>query len=179
LAPLNFSTGEGRLSPLIYPWHYVDVSSRLSFPVINGCLFVFMGIVPKIIPFMNPAPPWISISAGILGFVGVALGAFGAHALKETLIARSSLEVWHTAVLYNLVHSAALLAIGRSNFDLHGFARWVARLWIAGVIFFSGSLYWLSLGGPKFLGPVTPLGGLAFLAGWLLVTWDAIKSKKA
>jgi uncharacterized membrane protein YgdD (TMEM256/DUF423 family) len=157
----------------------VDLTGRSPFLVINGCLFVFMGIVSKIIPFMNSAPPWISISAGILGLLGVALGAFGAHALKETLIARSSLEVWHTAVLYNLVHSAALLAVGRSNPGLSSFTRWIARLWITGVILFSGSLYWLSLGGPKFLGPVTPLGGLAFLAGWLLVTWDAIKSTKA
>src|SRR4051812_49404180 len=125
---------------------------------------------------MNSAPRWISISAGILGFVGVALGAFGAHALKETLIARSSLDVWHTAVTYNLVHAAALLVIGRSTFNPQGLTLWIARCWIAGVILFSGSLYLLSLGGPKLLGPVTPLGGLAFLAGWLLVVWDAVKS---
>jgi len=125
---------------------------------------------------MNPASRWISISAGTFGFVGVALGAFGAHALKETLVARSGLDVWHTAVLYQLVHSVALLAVGRISSPFPRLDVWIARCWAAGIVCFSGSLYLLALGGPKFLGPITPLGGLAFLTGWFLVIWNGIKA---
>jgi uncharacterized membrane protein YgdD (TMEM256/DUF423 family) len=70
-------------------------------------------------------------------------------------------------VLYHLVHAVALLAL--PNWV------WVGRCWIAGIVLFSGSLYWLSLGGPRFLGPVTPLGGLAFLLGWALAAWNAVR----
>ncbi len=128
---------------------------------------------------MNLATRWITLSAGVLGFVGVALGAFGAHALKETLIARSTLEVWQTAVLYHLVHTVALLAIGQQTALSTEATRWIARFWVAGIILFSGSLYLLSLGGPKLLGPITPLGGVAFLTGWALVVINAIKSGRA
>ena len=120
---------------------------------------------------MNPATRPNLIAAGLLGFTGVALGAFGAHALKETLVANGTTTTWQTAVLYHLVHAVALVA-------LPGWT-WVGRCWIAGVVLFSGSLYWLALGGPKFLGPVTPLGGLAFLLGWALLAWHAFKSPKA
>ncbi|HRG54405.1 MAG TPA: DUF423 domain-containing protein [Lacunisphaera sp.] len=111
------------------------------------------------------------IAAGFLGFAGVALGAFGAHALKETLVAHGSTATWQTAVLYHLVHSAALLALPGG--------KWAGRCWIVGITLFSGSLYWLALGGPKLLGPITPLGGAAFLAGWALVAWHAFKSPQA
>ena len=125
---------------------------------------------------MNAAPRWIGFSAGLLGFSGVALGAFGAHALKDTLLERGSLDTWHTAVLYHLVHAVALLAVTQSLVANPSTSRWVARFWTIGVVSFSGSLYWLALGGPKILGPITPLGGMAFLLGWLLVIWDAVKS---
>ena len=111
------------------------------------------------------------IAASLLGFTGVALGAFGAHALKETLAANGTTTTWQTAVLYHLIHAVALVA-------LPGWP-WVGRCWIAGVLLFSGSLYWLALGGPKFLGPVTPLGGLALLLGWALLAWRALKSPEA
>lgn len=124
---------------------------------------------------MNTVPRWILLSAGLLGFLGVALGAFGAHVLKETLTVRGSLATWQTAVLYQLVHAVALLALGSQASETYAGGRWIARLWIAGVILFSGSLYWLALGGPKILGPVTPLGGLAFLIGWLLLAWKGWK----
>lgn len=120
---------------------------------------------------------WIAFSAGILGFSGVALGAFGAHALKDALIARASVQTWHTAVLYQLVHSVALLVIARWS-DSGRALAWIGRLWVAGIVLFSGSLYWLALGGPKVLGPITPLGGVAFLAGWLLVAWNALRTDK-
>jgi len=103
--------------------------------------------------------------AALLGFLGVALGAFGAHALKHTLSVHETVEVWRTAVLYQLVHATALLAVavaGRANALLTG-------VWTAGIILFSGSLYVLGVTGIKWLGAITPLGGLAFLAGWLLL----------
>jgi len=112
---------------------------------------------------------WIMAVAGLLGFLGVALGAFGAHALKATLEAHASVDTWRTAVLYQLVHAVGLLALSAARGPLAGAAVPVAWCWLAGVVFFSGSLYWLALGGPKSLGPVTPLGGLCLLAGWLLV----------
>ncbi len=117
----------------------------------------------------------------MLGLLGVALGAFGAHALKNTLAARGSTDTWHTAVLYQLVHAVALLALAswRAGAGNTITTAPVAWCWVAGVIFFSGSLYWLALGGPRLLGPVTPLGGLCFLAGWALLVWNAFKPTAA
>lgn len=117
----------------------------------------------------------ITLIAAILGFIGVALGAFGAHGLKDTLEAHGSVETWKTAVLYQLVHAVALLALAGWRDSHAGPSGKVAALWTVGVICFSGSLYWLALGGPKFLGPVTPLGGVAFLAGWAFLAWSAWK----
>lgn len=133
-------------------------------------VFVFAPVVHTLISPMNSATRPNLIAAGLLGFTGVALGAFGAHALKEILVTNGTTATWQTAVLYHLVHSVALVA-------LPGWV-WVGRCWIAGVLLFSGSLYWLALGGPRFLGPVTPLGGAAFLAGWALLGWHAFKSPK-
>jgi uncharacterized membrane protein YgdD (TMEM256/DUF423 family) len=118
---------------------------------------------------ISPSRPNL-IAAGLLGFAGVALGAFGAHALKDMLATNGMAAAWQTAVLYHLIHAVALLAVPGS--------RWIGRCWIAGVVLFSGSLYWLSLGGPKFLGPLTPLGGLAFLVGWAWVAWSAYRIPK-
>ncbi len=108
---------------------------------------------------------WIVVAAG-LGAVGVVLGAFGAHALKGRL-EPSQLEVWDTAVEYHLLHAVVLLALA-----LHGSAtgREVtlpAAAFAAGVALFSGSLYCLALGGPRWLGPITPLGGLCLILGWV------------
>ena len=116
---------------------------------------------------MNSSPNGIVLAAGLLGFLGVALGAFGAHALKESLEAHGGTDIWRTAVLYQLVHAVALLALGWARGGTG--AGPVAACWIAGVVCFSGSLYGLAFGGPRWLGPVTPLGGLFFLAGWALV----------
>lgn len=116
---------------------------------------------------------------GLLGASGVALGAFGAHALHDNLVARGMLEAWKTAVSYHLTHTAALLAV---TLWLQGRPQKSPRLagaawaWILGVGLFSGSLYALALGGPRWLGPVTPLGGLAFIVGWGLVMVEGLKS---
>jgi len=140
-------------------------------------VFVFDPVVHTLVLLMNASPRWIALTAGILGFTGIALGAFGAHALKDTLTAHGSLPTWQTAVLYHLVHAVALLAL--TAWNIAGTKTvWIARCWTVGVVCFSGSLYWLALGGPKLLGPVTPLGGLAFLLGWTLVAWNALQSPK-
>lgn len=118
---------------------------------------------------------WILL-AGSMGFAAVALGAFGAHALKDRLASAGYLETWHTAVLYHLVHSAALFAaaLGRSLLpsERGDAKRALGRacfFWTLGLLLFSGSLYALSLSGIRALGAVTPLGGLALLAGWVFV----------
>lgn len=101
--------------------------------------------------------------AATLCFLAVALGAFGAHSLKAILEANGTLEAWKTAVLYHLAHGIALLALA-----LHGGAnRTASYLLVAGVVLFSGSLYLLALTNIRWLGAITPLGGLCFLAGWI------------
>ena len=111
--------------------------------------------------------------AAILGFLGVALGAFGAHGLKghlasyEPELAAKALDWWKTGVLYHLVHAVALLASAGSDAERGpGAAGWA---FTAGIAIFSGSLYAMTLGAPTWFGAITPLGGLAFLAGWLLL----------
>ena len=121
-------------------------------------------------------------AAGFLGLTGVALGAMGAHALKGALIERGMLQAWDTAAKYHLLHAVALL--GAAAWVRAGGAVstrlviWAAWCWCAGAVLFSGSLYWLALGGPRWLGPVTPLGGIAFMAGWLLVAWSAFSGPR-
>ena len=101
--------------------------------------------------------------AAALCFLAVALGAFGAHALKETLQANAMAEVWNKAVLYHFVHAIALLVLA----TLPAASRVAAALLLAGIVLFSGSLYALALTNMKWLGAITPVGGLCFLAGWL------------
>jgi uncharacterized membrane protein YgdD (TMEM256/DUF423 family) len=110
--------------------------------------------------------------AAILGFLGVALGAFGAHALKDRL-SPSALQIWNTAVLYHLLHAVALLALGLYARVSGTDVRVASALFAVGVVIFSGSLYALALSGIKPLGAITPLGGLCFLAGW---AWLAFKT---
>jgi len=125
----------------------------------------------------------IGFSGGTLGFFAIILGAFGAHALKERLTAQG-VEVWNTAVTYHLLHAVALLALAawceaRASAkapepDCRAKYLWrAAQCWMAGIALFSGSLYILALGGPPWLGPVTPLGGLLLIAGWALVALAA------
>lgn len=114
----------------------------------------------------------ILAGAGVLGFLAVALGAFGAHALEERLAARGMTDNWETAVLYHLAHAVALLALGLARAPLPSAAGRIALCWAGGIVLFCGSIYMLALGGPKWLGPVTPFGGLALLTGWALVAWS-------
>ena len=97
-----------------------------------------------------------------LCFLAVALGAFGAHALKATLQASDMLDVWNKAVLYHFLHAVAVVALA-----LHGTGHRAASfLLVAGIFLFSGSLYTMALTNTRWLGAITPLGGLCFLAGW-------------
>ena len=104
--------------------------------------------------------------ASLMGASAVAFGAFGAHALKERL-EPTSLTTWSTAVEYHLVHALALLAVALYGSSTGRPVQLPAAAFTAGIVLFSGSLYWLALGGPRWLGPVTPLGGLCFIGGWL------------
>jgi uncharacterized membrane protein YgdD (TMEM256/DUF423 family) len=100
--------------------------------------------------------------AAVFCFLAVALGAFGAHGLRSTLQARGMLDVWNKAVFYQFVHAIALLVLA-----LYGTVnRGACLLLLIGIVLFSGSLYLLALTNLRWLGPVTPLGGLCFLAGW-------------
>jgi uncharacterized membrane protein YgdD (TMEM256/DUF423 family) len=102
-------------------------------------------------------------AAAVFGFLAVALGAFGAHALKGTLIANGMTDVWNKAVFYHFIHALVLLVLA----TLPGTQRLVSALFGAGILVFSGSLYLLALTNIRWLGAITPIGGLCFLAGWL------------
>ncbi|HEX8295217.1 MAG TPA: DUF423 domain-containing protein [Chthoniobacteraceae bacterium] len=102
-------------------------------------------------------------AAAILGFLAVALGAFGAHGLKATLAQHETGAIWQTAALYHLVHSAVLLTLAHRTPVL----RFSFLLFYSGIFVFSGSLYLLAVTNSKWLGAITPVGGLCLLAGWL------------
>lgn len=105
------------------------------------------------------------------GLLGVALGAFAAHALKAGL-APELLATFETGVRYQLVHALALLAVAWACTRWPGPAPTLAGwLFVAGTLLFSGSLYALSVTGVRALGAITPLGGVALLAGWLCLAW--------
>jgi uncharacterized membrane protein YgdD (TMEM256/DUF423 family) len=112
-------------------------------------------------------------SAGaVAAFVGVALGAFGAHSLK-TKLSPDMLAIFEVGVRYQLYHALGLFAVAwaatrwpEANVNAAGWA------FIAGIIIFSGTLYLLSVTGLRWLGAITPIGGLAFLAGWAILVWS-------
>ncbi len=113
----------------------------------------------------------------LLGALGVAAGAFGAHGLK-TLLAPEWLDVWQTGARYHQIHAVALLALGAlQERNDHRGLRLGATLWVLGIVLFAGSLYALALsslraaGALRLLGAITPLGGLALIGGWLAVAW--------
>jgi uncharacterized membrane protein YgdD (TMEM256/DUF423 family) len=125
-----------------------------------------------------------ALAAGILGLSGVILGALGAHGrLRDLLDQAGTHAQWETAVQYQLIHAIALLSVAlwlKFTPSTHLILlSWTARLWMIGVLLFSGSIYWLSLGGPRGLGPLTPIGGLALIAGWTGVIIAAARKDRA
>lgn len=107
-------------------------------------------------------------AGAISAFIAVLAGAFAAHALRGRLDA-DALSAFETGARYQMYHALALLAVGWMVRRYPGIraAQWAGRLFIAGTVFFSGSLYLLALSGTRWLGAVTPIGGVAFLLGWL------------
>jgi uncharacterized membrane protein YgdD (TMEM256/DUF423 family) len=117
------------------------------------------------------------ISTAIFGFLSVALGAFGAHALKNTIDDYGK-SIYEKAVLYQMFHTMALFAVGvmqhfnkETSFSVAGWGFFV------GIILFSGSLYLLATTGIKWLGAITPIGGVAFLFGWFWLVVSIIKTR--
>ncbi|HEY0916954.1 MAG TPA: DUF423 domain-containing protein [Solimonas sp.] len=119
---------------------------------------------------------WLALGASY-GFLAVALGAFGAHALKARLTP-DLLAVWKTGVEYHFYHALALLAVGLLARQLQPSGALTAAgvCFALGVLLFSGSLYALALSGVRVLGAVTPFGGLLFLVGWACLVRVAVKS---
>ena len=122
--------------------------------------------------------PFFIIAGAVNAAIAVAFGAFGAHALKEKL-SEHYLAIWETAVQYQMFHALALIAVGilmsPSLFGSVTQLSWAGYLILVGIIFFSGSLYVLSLSGIGILGAITPIGGVAFIAGWIMLIVAAVK----
>lgn len=119
----------------------------------------------------------IIIIASILGALSVGIGAFGAHGLESTLTANGRLDTFETAVKYQFYHTLALLLIGilMLNIDSSMFS-YAAWCFLIGIVIFSGSLFTLSLTNITWLGAITPIGGLAFIIGWVLLAIGASKA---
>jgi uncharacterized membrane protein YgdD (TMEM256/DUF423 family) len=119
----------------------------------------------------DPRSGWIAIGA-VNAALAVAAGAFAAHGLRDRLDARA-LEVFETGARYHMYHALALIAAGVVASSAARGAQTAGWIFQVGIVLFSGSLYALALTGAKGLGAITPLGGLAFLVGWLWLAWAA------
>lgn len=111
----------------------------------------------------------VLLAAAVLGFVGVVLGAWGAHGAN---FHPKAAAWWQTGVHYHHVHAVVLLVLGFAPASRS--LRWSAILFVLGILIFSGTLYAMALGGPRFLGAITPCGGLALLGGWAGIAVEAI-----
>ena len=124
-----------------------------------------------------PTPRLLSTLAALLGALAVALGAFGAHALRDTLDP-SALALWRTAVDYLFWHVLAALFAARhaESAGARGSAV-AAALFLGGAFVFAATLFALALGAPRVLGAITPVGGSALIAGWLVLAWTIWRSQ--
>ena len=122
---------------------------------------------------MNDKKMWLIISA-VSGFTAVAIGAFGAHGLREKLSAEM-LEVYKTGVLYHFIHTIVLLILSLNNFIKGKIA---SIFFLAGIILFSFSLYLYSTSGIRFIAMITPVGGVCFLIGWFWLIVEVIRKKE-
>jgi len=121
---------------------------------------------------MNDKKVWIIISA-VSGFTAVAIGAFGAHGLRDTL-SKEMLEVYKTGVLYQFIHTIVLLIVSLTNVIR---SKIPSIFFLAGIILFSFSLYLYSTSGVRFFAMVTPIGGVCFLIGWLGLIIEVVRKK--
>ena len=117
-------------------------------------------------------------AGGCFGLLSVATGAFGAHLLRDVL-EPAQLSTWETASRYAAVHAVMLVVLGTQGAALAPAHRKAGWLFALGILFFSGSLWGLALTGWRFLGPVTPLGGLSLMSGWVLVVVGALRAPAA
>ena len=126
---------------------------------------------------MSPTAKFFLILGGINAALVVLLGAFGAHALKARLSAEM-LAVYQTGVHYHLFHALGLIAVGlvATQIPASAYLKWSGWLMLVGIILFSGSLYVLSVSGLRWLGMVTPFGGLAFILSWTLLVIAVLKA---
>ena len=122
---------------------------------------------------MNANSRFAFLAGAVLAGLGVTLGAFAAHGLRETLTPQA-LGWWETAVQYQMWHAIGLIAIGAAGLNGN---RFPALLLVLGTLIFSGSLYAMALGGPRWFGMITPLGGLAMITGWVLAAWSVGKAR--
>ncbi len=118
------------------------------------------------------------ILAGVFGLLGVAAGAFGAHALADR-IAAEQLEWWNTAARYQQIHAAALLAVAGLAGPWTRARKLAVPLFAIGMVIFSGTLYAMALGAPRWFGAITPLGGLALIGAWLAIVGHGVALAKA
>lgn len=119
---------------------------------------------------------WILALAGLLVALATISGAFGAHALQARL-SPERLAIYETAVRYHFFHALGLLVIGLVARGLDvPMLRWSAVLVVAGIVLFSGSIYALSFGAPRFIGIVTPIGGMALIVGWVMFAFAVLKN---
>lgn len=125
---------------------------------------------------VSPGARLFLLAGAVLGGLGVALGAFGAHGLKKVLDAHL-FEVYETAVLYQFMHAFALLIAGLwlRQGGAAGLLRLAGASWLAGVVLFSGSLYLYVASGVHWLAFITPIGGTLFILGWLAAGWAALR----
>ena len=119
------------------------------------------------------------ILGGLFGLTGVAAGAFGAHGLKQTVSA-SDLEIWKTGAHYQQLHAAVLIGVaGVARYLGPTQVRVIVSLLTVGIVVFAGTLHTMTLGGPRWLGAVTPLGGLSLMAGWAMIVVSALRPRPA
>jgi uncharacterized membrane protein YgdD (TMEM256/DUF423 family) len=118
------------------------------------------------------------VLAAINGFLTVALGAFAAHGLKS-MLGPDLLATFQTGVQYHMYHALAMLAVAIlvAQFPAQAGLRIAGYLFLAGILIFSGSLYVLALTGMRWLGAITPIGGVAFLAGWATLAWTMARAQ--
>ncbi|MEL6809923.1 MAG: DUF423 domain-containing protein [Bacteroidota bacterium] len=130
---------------------------------------------------MNKLNKKITLVAAVLGAVTIAIGALGAHGLKQW-VGPEAITSFETGVRYQMYHVIVLLILGFAHPLSEATKKWVFRLFLIGMLLFSGSIYLLALNealpfSVKFLGPVTPLGGLSFIIGWLRLGYGLFELK--